>query len=259
LVDGALDQRPLDLLLNTHLHSDHCGGNAALQERFDRLVTLIPPGEAAPIQSWNEEKLSYVATGQICPRFEFDGLLASGSQIVLADVAWEIHGAPGHDPHSVILFEPISRTLISADALWQNGFGVVFPELNGEPSFEDVALTLNQIEQLAPRQVIPGHGPVFTNLDASLRIARGRLDHFSRHPLKHARYAIKVLMKFVLLERQAMSWCDWNEWIERTPYLITIKERFFPEISLLELTNELLAELSAAGVVNVNEHEVRNL
>ena len=31
LVQSALGRRPLERILNTHLHSDHCGGNAALQ------------------------------------------------------------------------------------------------------------------------------------------------------------------------------------------------------------------------------------
>ena len=49
----------------------------------------------------------------------------------------------GHDTHSVILFEPVSRTLVSADALWERGFGVVFPELDGDDAFAEVADTLD--------------------------------------------------------------------------------------------------------------------
>jgi predicted Fe-S protein YdhL (DUF1289 family) len=40
LLQHALQGRALDLLLNTHLHSDHCGGNALLQQT--RLPHLIP-------------------------------------------------------------------------------------------------------------------------------------------------------------------------------------------------------------------------
>ena len=46
LVASSLQGRPLDLLLNTHLHSDHCGGNAALQQAYPGLHTMIPPGQA---------------------------------------------------------------------------------------------------------------------------------------------------------------------------------------------------------------------
>ena len=34
LVRHALAGRPLDALYNTHLHSDHCGGNATLQRAW---------------------------------------------------------------------------------------------------------------------------------------------------------------------------------------------------------------------------------
>ena len=83
------------------------------------------------MRHWDPVALSYGPTGQHCERFRFDGLLRPAAKIVLADLLWQVHAAPGHDPHSVVLFEPGSRTLISADALWENGFGIVFPELLG--------------------------------------------------------------------------------------------------------------------------------
>jgi len=46
LLEHALAGRALDRLVNTHLHSDHCGGNAALQARYPALETRIPPGLA---------------------------------------------------------------------------------------------------------------------------------------------------------------------------------------------------------------------
>ena len=75
LVQSALGSRPLDLILNTHLHSDHCGGNAALQEDYPGARTLIPPGLSRFVQDWDPAALSYTATGQQCPPFHFEGLL----------------------------------------------------------------------------------------------------------------------------------------------------------------------------------------
>ena len=53
---------------------------------------------------------------------------------------WEVLEAPGHDPDSVMLFDRAAGVLLSADALWEHGFGVVFPEMDGEPGFEDVGV-----------------------------------------------------------------------------------------------------------------------
>ena len=129
LVGGALGDRQLDLLLNTHLHSDHCGGNAALQLQYPALETRIPPGQAEHVRNWDPVALTYVPTGQLCPRFKIDGLLRPGEEISLADRQWQILSAPVHDPQSFVLFEPESRTLISAVSMWENGFGVIFQEL----------------------------------------------------------------------------------------------------------------------------------
>src|SRR4051812_1406626 len=75
LVRKSLRGRALDVLLNTHLHSDHCGGNAALQAAFPAVSTRIPPGLAARVRDWDPVALTYVPTGQQCPRFRTDGLL----------------------------------------------------------------------------------------------------------------------------------------------------------------------------------------
>jgi len=258
LVESALGARSLDRVLNTHLHSDHCGGNAALQQRYPLLRTDIPPGEAALVECWDERGLSFLATGQTCPRFSFTGLLQPGTEYWLGDSVWQVHSAPGHDPHSVILFDPASRTLISADALWENGFGVAFPELAGEPSFGEMAATLDLIEELAPLQVIPGHGRVFNEADKSLATARRRLGGLQRDPVKHARHAIKVLMKFKLMEVHSITLEDWSAWLQGTPYLDAIRLRFFAGEALDQLTGDILAELIAAGAAEMDSLGIRN-
>ncbi|MBU4183116.1 MAG: MBL fold metallo-hydrolase [Hydrogenophaga sp.] len=243
LVSAALQQGPLDLLLNTHLHSDHCGGNAVLQGNYPELQTLIPPGHASLVSSWDPVALNYVPSGQHCPRFKFDGLLLPGTEIQLADTAWQIHAAPGHDPHSVILFEPQSQTLISADALWEKGFGVVFPELEGDAAFDEVAATFDLIERLDPCWVIPGHGPVFRYRAEVLAYARARLNAFVKSPDRHAHHAVKVLLKFKLLDQQQLPFADFVDWVANTRYFQLIHQRFVPSVPIDRWMEQLTQEL----------------
>jgi len=247
LVQQVLGARPLDLLLNTHLHSDHCGGNAALQQRYPSLQTGIPPGQARHVSQWDPVALTYTPTGQHCPQFGFNLSLAPGQDIELGDLRWEIHGAPGHDPHSIVLFEPGSRTLISADALWENGFGVVFPELEGQSAFDEVAATLDLIETLAPRVVIPGHGKVFTDVGKALGHARSRLESFIQDPGKHAAHAAKVLLKFKLLELQQSDAQDFYEWATATPYFQLMHRRYVDGTEVRSWLEELVASLVRSG------------
>lgn len=258
LVQTALNGQVPDLLLNTHLHSDHCGGNAALQATYPAMQTLIPPGHADLVTAWDPTGLSHAPTGQHCPRFQFQGLLTPGNEILLGDHSWEIHAARGHDPHSVVLFHRESRTLISADALWENGFGVVFPELDGEDAFDAVADTLGLIADLAPMAVIPGHGPVFNYSDAIMQRAQSRLAAFVSNPVRHANHAAKVLLKFKLLELQAVHIESFKEWALGTPYLDLMHSRFFLQYSSDEWLTQLMAELVASGAARHDGNNIVN-
>lgn len=247
LLRSALQGRPLDRILNTHLHSDHCGGNAALQKAWPGVLTAIPPGQADHVRQWNPYALSYTPTGQECPPFRAEALLTPGSCVLLGDKPWQVHAAPGHDPHSVVLFEPRSRVLISADALWENGFGVVLPELEGDDAFAEVAATLDIIEKLAPQVVIPGHGPVFADAPLAIAGARRRLEGFVRDPGKHALYAAKVLLKYKLLEWQQISLQDLAAWAQATPYFGMLRERHFADQAEVEWLGSLSDELVRSG------------
>jgi glyoxylase-like metal-dependent hydrolase (beta-lactamase superfamily II) len=246
LVASTLDTRPLTHVLNTHLHSDHCGGNAALQARWPEVQTWIAPGQAAQVHAWDPVALSYTPTGQSCPRFRADGVLQPGSTVTLGGRPWQVHAAPGHDPHSIVLFEPERRLLISADALWEHGFGVVFPEIEGAQAFAEVAATLDVIEQLQPALVLPGHGPLFTDVDAALARARQRLQGFIAQPERHARYAAKVLLKYKLLEWQQLPLDQVHAWCQQTPYLGLLHARYFDAQSPAQWVETLVQELVAS-------------
>jgi glyoxylase-like metal-dependent hydrolase (beta-lactamase superfamily II) len=249
LVTQALAGRALDLLVNTHLHSDHCGGNQALQAHYPDLKTAIPPGLSQAVQDWTEDELSYKPTGQNCPPFVFTSLLQPGSSHRWANMEWQVHAAPGHDPHSVILFAPEHRLLMSADALWQNGFGVVFPELAGVAAFDEVGQTLDLIERLNPATVIPGHGAVFNEVAPALALARNKLAGFAQNPEKHARYGAKVLLKFKLLEWGQISRDEFNAWALGMPYMRELHQRFGQGHTLHTWLDMMLAELARSGAM----------
>jgi glyoxylase-like metal-dependent hydrolase (beta-lactamase superfamily II) len=258
LIEGALGACPLTLLVNTHLHSDHCGGNAILQARYSGLRTLIPPGHAPEVRRWDTNALTYTPTGQSCSRFKLDATLEPGSTLRLGLRDWQIHAAPGHDPHSVILFEPDQRLLISADALWENGFGVVFPEIEGADAFAEVADTLDLIESLRPRIVIPGHGAVFDDVTRALQVARQRLSYFIADPRRHAQHAAKVLIKFKLLEKHRCALADFRQWIAQTSYFSILHQSYFRQDDFTHWIDGLLSDLVRTGAAQLDGQTLVN-
>lgn len=249
LLRHALGGRPLDRVVNTHLHSDHCGGNAALREAFGCKIA-IPVFEADKVRDWDEAALSYRATGQQCARFSADDTVAPGQVLGMGELSWQALAAPGHDPHALLFWCAQEGILIAGDALWQNGFGVIFPELAGEPGFGDVKATLDLIASLQPRLVIPGHGAPFTDVDAALQRAYSRLDYLAADPLRNAENGVKVLLKFLLLERRAIPLAEVERLFETVPLLVLARERFLPGTAA-ELAQWTARALQKAGAATV--------
>ena len=191
-------------VVNTHLHSDHCGGNRALVDAFGCAIT-VPHASATEVAEWDEQRLSFAATGQRCPRFAHDATLRPGDTLRLGELDWDVHAAPGHDPKSLIFHCERERLLISADALWGNGFGIVFPEIEGESGFDEQHEVLDLIGRLRVESVLPGHGPMFDDVEAALARARAKLAAMREDPKRHARHALKVLVKFLLLDVERIA------------------------------------------------------
>ena len=259
LVRGAL--RPgerLARIVNTHLHSDHCGGNAALARAFGARI-VIPPGDADAVAQWDEDRLTYRLTAQRCERFSADALLRPGESFSVGTRTWQALAAPGHDPHSLILFDAQDGVLISADALWENGFGVVFPELDGVNAFDDVATVLDLIEALDASHAVPGHGAPFADLAGALQRARSRLARFRANPARHAHHAIKALTKYHLLEVGSEPLPALRVWFDTTPIVRQVWRRLgCPDGSTAAWGERLLAELAASAVLVLREGTVHN-
>lgn len=257
LLQHALQGRPLDRLINTHLHSDHCGGNALLQSHYG-CHTAIPAAEADKVRSWDQDALSFRATGQQCERFGFDATIAPGDVLALAGREWQALGAPGHDPHSLIFYCPQARLLLSADALWENGFGVIFPELDGESGFAEERATLDLIAGLDIDWVIPGHGAPFRDVQGALARAGSRLDYLAADPLRNAQNALKVLMKFLLLERQRIALAEVPHILAALPVFEAANGRFLRQTPA-DAAQWLVRQLVRAGAAHIEGEYLLNL
>lgn len=253
LLRQALGEAALSGIVNTHLHSDHCGGNARIQRELGGCIR-IPPGQWEAARDWDEDALSYRPTGQRCERFVPHAVLKPADVLEVGTQRWQPLAAPGHDPHSLILFEPALGVLISADALWQSGFGVVFPELEGSSAFDDVAAVLDLIESLDARWVVPGHGSPFNDVQGALRAARARLEGFRARPDRHARHGAKVLVKYHLMEERCQPLPDLLAWCAATPLFVAVWERLGrPAEEASAWAEVVLAELASTGALALRE------
>jgi glyoxylase-like metal-dependent hydrolase (beta-lactamase superfamily II) len=252
LAGGAgLDHQPLERLVNTHCHSDHMGGNAAIANAYGCRIT-IPAGEVKHVAPWTPQSAWMAQFDQRADPFHFDDTIAAGEAFEGGGFEWEAHAAPGHDMDALMFWEPVHRVLISGDALWENGMGFVWPEEGANPYIEAARETLAAIERLNPALVIPGHGATFGNVAISVANVRARLDAFATDPAKNARHVVKVMFVFALLDKQSMAVTEVAAYLARVPCYRTLTHRFLG-MDAAALADWMLPDLVRAGAITIRD------
>ncbi len=255
LLRQALDGRCLTRLLNTHAHSDHIGGNAAVAAAFGCQV-IVPQGIDATIAEWDEEALLLSPLGQSATRFRHDATIAAGDELEMGGLHWQAIAVPGHDMDALAFHNPERRLLISGDALWRNGFGVIFSELLGHPEdgggLSATRQTLDKLARLAVDVVIPGHGAPFVEVEDAFQRAYQRLTMFENDIELLARHALKVIVAFALLERRQLPRAELPEFLARLSFCQSVNARY------LGYSNEQLAQWLARDLLRVGTWQLQD-
>lgn len=248
---AMLGAEPLAALVNTHCHSDHIGGNAAVARAYGCPIT-IPREEVPTIDDWSIQERWNHYVDQYAEPFAYQATIAAGEVLRAAGREWEAHAAPGHDMEALVFFDPAERILISGDALWENGLGFVWAHEPPNP-FVDAALSaLDTIERLGPRVVIPGHGQPFSDVEGALARARSRLAQFADDPRRTARHMMKVMFVFSMLHRGGIALSEADGYVARVPCYRDLDERFLGE-GLEGLGVRLAEDLARAGAMRIDD------
>jgi cyclase len=169
---AKISQKPVRFLINTHWHSDHVGGNAAMAETtailaHENVRKRMQIGGEVPAFNMKIEPAEARALPVVT--YQHDVTIWLNGEPVRA-----LHVPPGHTDGDTVVFFTKSNVVHMGDDFVTYGFP--FVDLDGGGSVRGM---IGAIDELLPQippdaKIIPGHGPLSTVAD--LKKFRNRLD-----------------------------------------------------------------------------------
>ena len=155
--DAGSSVDDLFLIVNTHNHYDHVGGN-----RYLDLEVAMHQNDARALEEGDEDVLLATMFGKTMEKMEVARKLHEGDKIH----DFEVLLTPGHTSGSICLYD--GETLISGDTVFSGGgFGRV--DLGG--SMDDMRKSLERLSKLDIQYLLPGHGPAVEDGSRHVKLA----------------------------------------------------------------------------------------
>jgi hydroxyacylglutathione hydrolase len=162
--EAGISIEDLSLIVNTHNHYDHIGGN-----RCFNLEVAMHSEDALAIEEEDDEKTVACMFGKGIEGFKVDRKLEEGDKIHNFEV---IH-TPGHTKGGICLYD--GKTLISGDTVFAGGgFGRM--DIGGD--VKDMKESLKRLSQLDVKFLLPGHGPWVSDGSKHIKMACNMLKGF---------------------------------------------------------------------------------
>lgn len=147
----------LSLIVNTHNHYDHIGGN-----RYLDLDVAMHANDAVALEQGDEDALLATMFGKSMEKMKVDRKLEEGDKIH----DFEVLLTPGHTSGSICLYN--GETLISGDTVFSGGgFGRV--DLGG--NMGEMRKSLERLSKLNIKYLLPGHGPAVEDGSRHVKLA----------------------------------------------------------------------------------------
>ena len=187
----------LALVVNTHWHSDHVGGNALLQTAGAGIAASSPDAHAVARRDPGCCQAEYL--DQPVAPYTVDEPLDDGHTLRLGDADWQIVRTPGHTPGHLSLWQPDERLLVVGDALSDYDVGWVNLALDGPDATATALASLHRLVDLAPRVLLPAHGPIPADPGAALATAVRRAQRLVDDPAGAVWYGARRILAFALM------------------------------------------------------------
>ncbi len=162
LASAGIAPTEIDTIVLTHEHYDHI---AAVPLFAHGPVVMAHPLAAHKIESRDSFALLQSAFGEPLRAFQIDRTLAEGDVVTTGRHSLQVLHTPGHTSGSVSLYVGELGLLVTGDLVMAGGpMGGIF----GSGNISDTLYSLQRLERLTARTLLPGHGPTSSNAQVDI-------------------------------------------------------------------------------------------
>ncbi|TQR12948.1 MBL fold metallo-hydrolase [Psychrobacillus soli] len=202
--EAGVSPEQLHLIVNTHYHSDHVGGNFHFQEKYG-LPIAAHKWEAELINARDPEACSAEWLDQPVGPYRVDRKLSDNDEIHTGSRTLQVLHTPGHTLGHISLYDPEEELLICGDLFHNNDIGWLNIFREGVSSIQRSLESLERLSMLRIGRAYSGHGPQIENPKASIDTARKRFEKWIEQPEKISWHACKRIFSFTLIMKNGLA------------------------------------------------------
>jgi glyoxylase-like metal-dependent hydrolase (beta-lactamase superfamily II) len=243
----------IGLVVNTHWHSDHVGGNAALQAAGAGIAASTPDAEAVQRRDPGCCVAEYL--DQPVAPYTVDRALDDGEIVRLGEADWQVVRTPGHTPGHLSLWQPDEGLLAVGDALSDYDVGWVATALDGPDAAATAVASLDRLDALRARVVLPAHGRIPADPAAVLAKARQRAQRLVDDPDGAVWYGARRVFSYALMIRGGLPTADVEDYLLARAWLTDAARQLGRPAP--DLVTELVGTMRRSGAVVEEDGRLR--
>jgi hydroxyacylglutathione hydrolase len=202
--DTGVNPAQIRLIISTHTHCDHIGGNRIIQERSGCEIALHKVGKYF-MDTHDDWATWWRYFGQEADFFNCTRALDDGEAISVGPHEFHVLYTPGHASDGIVLYNRKAKILISGDALWEDDIPAITMRVEGSRCLFDLLDSLEKLESLEVEIVYPGHGRPFTDFKGAVSRGKRKARDFLNHKEKTGASLLKKIMIYTLLMHRQME------------------------------------------------------
>jgi len=205
----------VSLIISTHTHCDHIGGNQIIQRRSGCDIALHKVGRYF-IDATDDWSTWWRYYRQEADFFTVTRTLQDGETVAIGPHEFQVIYTPGHAADGIVLYNRREKILISSDTLWENDLAVMTLRVEGSRALFDMQESLEKLESLEVKRIYPGHGRPFGDVKSALAKSKEKIEGYINYRELIGQDLVKKILVYTLLMKKTIPEKDFFPYLMNT-------------------------------------------